>query len=425
MKRAWPIPAKILTGFFVAAMYALPQAYTISAKPGAVNYIEGSVLLNGQPLDGKKLRTAFLNPNETLATEAGKAEILLTPGVFLRLSDQSEIRMISPSLIDTQVELLRGEAMIEADQLIKDNRVSVVNHGASIVLAKNGLYRFTADDVPTAAVIEGKAQVYLGDKKIDLGKGHETVLSGLLKSEKFDSKKKDDLYAWSNVRSEYNASASYSSVQSYASGSYGAFGNGFGYGPYGSPYGSPLGAGWYWNNGFNSWAWLPGNSAFFSPFGYGFYGPGLIGYAPVIGVGGYAGRGNHGPWNGHRVVPVNPNHPPATGTVANSPWANHAARQHAAHAFANSGGFRTGNGAAAPSFNGFRGSPQNGAGWNGARPAGQPGATHPGWTGQHSGGGGFHGAAGAAGGGAGGGFHGGGTPAGGGSHAGGGASRGK
>ena len=115
MKRVWQTSAAVLGGLLVAAISAMPQAYTVSAKPGAVNYIEGHAFLNGQPLSDKGLRSTFLNANDTLSTDLGKAEILLTPGVFLRIGDNSEIRMVSPSLTDTQVELKKGKAMIERD----------------------------------------------------------------------------------------------------------------------------------------------------------------------------------------------------------------------------------------------------------------------------------------------------------------------
>jgi hypothetical protein len=396
-------------------MYAMPQANTISAKPGAVNYIEGNVSVDGQPLSAKGLKATFLNPNDTLSTDVGKAEILLTPGVFLRLGDNSQIRMVSPSLIDTQVELQRGEAMIEVDQLVKENHISIVDHGASIIIERNGLYRFTADDIPKAAVIEGKAEVYFGEEKIDLRRGHETVLSDLLKPEKFDSKKEDELYAWSNIRSEYEASASYQAARNASAGSYGALGYG-GYGGYG-PYSYGLGPGWYWNSGFDSWCWLPGNGAFFSPFGYGFYGPGLVGYAPVVVVSGLSGRNG---WPGHHMVPVNPKNPPAVGsgsptvgspTVGSvvgtrnnlpshyaSPAAYQAARAQAAHSFASSGGFHTASGAAAPTFTGggagVGAQPAAHASWSGGGGAASSGASHAGFSGgaaSSGGGGGFHG----------------------------------
>jgi FecR protein len=347
MKRVWQRWAAALGVLLLAAVTARPQAYTVSAKPGAVNYIEGHAYLDGKPLSDKGLRSSFLNTGDTLSTDLGKAEILLTPGVFLRIGNNSEVRMISPSLTDTQVELKKGEAMIEADGLMKENRIQVSVRGASIMIEKNGLYRFTADENPTAAVLDGKAQVYFGDKKIDLGKGRETLLSENLKPEKFDPKKEDDLYAWSNTRSEYDAASSYHaaksvSVNSYSGGS--GFDPAFGYGM-----GSWYGPGWYWNGAFNSWGWIPGNGAFYSPFGWGFYGLGYLPYAPVVVV---PVRGAN--QTVKAVVPVNANKPPAIRAVTSSPAANQAARNQVAHSAASAGGFRTANGAPAPSFSGGR-----------------------------------------------------------------------
>ncbi|HMF78622.1 MAG TPA: hypothetical protein VK604_23400, partial [Bryobacteraceae bacterium] len=359
MQRAWKTAVKILTGLSFTAMAAMPQAYTISARPGAVNYIEGTVTLNGGPVSTQQLRGVFLNASDTLATESGKAEVLLTPGVFLRLGDKSEVRMVSPSLTDTQVELLRGDAMIEADDLNKDNRITMLNHGASIILLKSGLYRFSANDAPLASVIFGKAQISYGDKKVEIGKGNQALLNEQLTRQKFDAKKEDELFAWSNVRSEYNAASSYQTANNVSGMGFNSYGGSFGgFGPYGN---NLVGPGWYWNSGFNSYSWLPGGGgAFFSPFGYGFYGAGLVGYAPVVRV--PVGIGGRGPV---RVVPVNGNRPPnfmhrdpqwgqrgRFDRSTMSPAAYQAARARAGRAFAQGGGFRNGAGGSAPSFTG-------------------------------------------------------------------------
>ncbi|MDQ2777261.1 MAG: hypothetical protein M3Y57_20440, partial [Acidobacteriota bacterium] len=125
-----------------------------------------------------------------------------------------------------------------------------------------------------------------------------------------DSKKEDnadDLYAWSEVRDQYEAASSFASARTaYASsfngglGNNGYTGNGY-YG--GNGFGSGYGPGWAWNAGFNSWGWLPADGAFFSPFGYGFFAPGVVAYAPVAYLpGGGGGR--------TIAVPVNPQKPP-------------------------------------------------------------------------------------------------------------------
>jgi hypothetical protein len=46
MKRVWHTSSKVLAGLFLVAMYAMPQGYTVSARPGAVNYIVGHASLN-------------------------------------------------------------------------------------------------------------------------------------------------------------------------------------------------------------------------------------------------------------------------------------------------------------------------------------------------------------------------------------------
>jgi len=227
MTRVGKKSAQVFAGLLLAALCGMAQSYTISAKPGAVNYIEGNAFLNGSPLSDKDLKSTFLNTNDTLATDLGKAEVLLTPGVFLRMDDNSQIRMVSASLTDTQVEVVRGEIMIEATGLNKENSIQILDHGSVTSLGKNGLYRFTADDPPRAAVLDGKAEVLFGDRKVSLKKGKEAILSADRQAQSFDTKKDDELYAWSNVRSEYDAAASYRVARSASSGNFGGW---YGYG---------------------------------------------------------------------------------------------------------------------------------------------------------------------------------------------------
>jgi hypothetical protein len=320
MIRTLTMQARILTGLLTIVGCALPQAYTISAKPGAVSYIEGNVSVNGAPVSSSDLRSLFLAANDRLFTEAGKAEVLLAPGVFLRVGDNSQVRMISPSLVEPQVELVSGEAMIELDQFVAGSSTSVLDHGSLTVLQKTGLYRFTADAVPTAAVLEGKADVNFGGKRIELGKNKQALLTDELTASKLDLNKTDDLYAWSNVRAQYDAAVSYQGAKSaYNSGGYG----------YSSGYQTP---GLYWNGPYSSWMWMPGDGAFYSPFGWGFYGPGLVAYAPIVGYG-YGYAGGYLPIVGKApvAVPINPKHPGVVAQVATSPALHAAMRQQVAN----------------------------------------------------------------------------------------------
>src|ERR1700756_2848364 len=98
------------------------------ARPGTINYIEGSVLLAGQPVTQKSVGTLALDPGQVLSTELGHAEVLLTPGIYLRLDDDSSVRMISPDLTSTQVALDKGRATVEVDEIHPQNNVQIVDN---------------------------------------------------------------------------------------------------------------------------------------------------------------------------------------------------------------------------------------------------------------------------------------------------------
>jgi hypothetical protein len=293
----------------------ITAAQAATARPGTVNYTEGGVTIDGQAVAAKSLGSTEVEPGQVLSTNQGKAEMLLTPGVFLRLGDHAAVKMVSPSLTDTRVELLQGEAMVEADQVLDGNHLVISEAGVDTQIQKNGLYRFTAAP-GQLAVFDGKAQVFIDDRTVEVGKGKELNLTqaAALKPQSFDRHQDDNLYQWSSVRSQYVAQANQSSVQYIVAG---------------DPWGW-YGMGWYWNPWFGSWAFVPGYGYFGSPFGFGFYSPaywrayppahyfvrpgvaavpaargiapGVRGGAPAIGMGGgiMHGGGFHGGIGGRR-----------------------------------------------------------------------------------------------------------------------------
>jgi FecR-like protein len=265
MTRIWHPIHKALAGVFVAALCAFSQS-TISARPGTINYVEGHASINGQPIDQGQIGHLNLDANQTIRTDQNsKAEILLTPGVFLRLGSDAELQMIAPSLTNTKVEILRGEALVAVAPLYKDNNLEVMNNGASTQILKKGIYSFNADP-PQVSVYDGKAAVVDGDRHVDVKKGRRvTFTSGKLKAEKFDRKQHDDLYAWSNLRSRYAAEASYATARNIVVNNYAGWG---------------YNAGWFWNPWYSSWAFLPGAGYFSGPFGWSFYSPAAVYYAP-------------------------------------------------------------------------------------------------------------------------------------------------
>src|SRR5437899_8338366 len=95
------------------------------AQPGSINYVEGQASIDGQELSSNSVGSTQLEAGQRLETESGKVEVLLTPGVFLRLNDNSSAKMIAAGLADTEVEIDKGRAMVEGTGITKDNDVRV------------------------------------------------------------------------------------------------------------------------------------------------------------------------------------------------------------------------------------------------------------------------------------------------------------
>ena len=255
-------------------------------QPGTLNYVEGSAYVDGSPINNKSVGSIELQAGQELTTGAGKAEILLTPGIFLRVDANSAVKMISPELEQTQVELEHGRLGVEVDQIFKQNMVQIVDNGVTTQLMKTGYYEFGANPAE-AMVFDGQAEVQIGDGKWEKVKGHHelALAEGVReKTADFDSHPtNDNLYNWSELRSHYLAEANNQIAGEYA------------YVPGFNP-------GWYWDPYMWDYTFL-GPGPFFSPFGWGFY-PwgGFYGGLGFYGSGFYGGRFNNHGWYGRGPV---------------------------------------------------------------------------------------------------------------------------
>jgi len=277
--RTWKMTIALLG---VAALCA-PAFGADMARPGTVNYIEGAAYLNGTQLQNRNVGSTALDPGQVLTTGAGKAEVLLTPGIFLRVDSNSAVKMISPDLTQTQVEVDRGRAAVEVDQIFPQNEVQIMDGGVTTQLMKPGYYEFDGN-TPEAMVFKGRAEVQVGDGKWETVKDHHElalVADGPgAKTASFDSKPtNDELYNWSSLRSQYLAEANNQIAGEYNS----------------APGFYP---GWYWDPYMFDYTYL-GWNPFFSPFGWGFY-P----WGGFHGGVGFYGRGyyGHGYYGGHPVT---------------------------------------------------------------------------------------------------------------------------
>lgn len=273
---------KLAIGIAIAALLTLPawgDTDRRTAVPGTLNYVEGQASIGNEALNSKSVGTAEVQNGQDLTTGNGKAEILLTPGVYLRLGNNSSMKMVSSGLTNTQVSIERGEAMVEVDQLFKENNIHISQPGADTQVVKTGLYDFNAAS-GQMRVFDGKAIVSAEDRNTTVKGGHELAFNSesgtAVKSHKFDKKadsQDNDLYRWSSLRSEYMSEANVDTAQLY-------YANGF----WGPGWSGPgwWGPGWFWNPWYAGFTFMPGGGFLYSPFGWGFYSPLMVYRAPLV-----------------------------------------------------------------------------------------------------------------------------------------------
>lgn len=196
--------------FALAVVFPLlPHAFgqsVISARSGLVNYSEGVVFVDGQPLEHKAGMFPRLHEGSTLATESGRAEILLTPDTYFRLGADSSMRMISTDIDDTQVELLSGSAILDSTQAPDGAFVKIVYKDETIRPLKPGNYRIDADPAQLR-VFEGEAEVTHGkDNPVTLQASQLMPLDGAPVVKRFTDGSDGLLDIWSSERGSLIAS---------------------------------------------------------------------------------------------------------------------------------------------------------------------------------------------------------------------------
>src|SRR5947209_3085225 len=168
MRPSW-LPGLSLAVLALGAFPVLAQT-VIGAKSGVINWVEGDAFLADKPYVMQPSQFGEVKEAMVFRTEEGRAEILLPPGVFLRLGEKSSFKMISNRLIDTRIELLTGSAVMEIDDIAKEASVTVLCKDGTITLTKAGLYRFDTEPAQLK-VFKGAADVVLNGQNVPVAAG--------------------------------------------------------------------------------------------------------------------------------------------------------------------------------------------------------------------------------------------------------------
>ena len=222
----------------------------ISAQSGLVHFSQGQVFVRDKAVQAQRGVFPVIGVDQTLRTAAGMAEVLLNPGVFLRLGEDSSIRMISTELTASKVELISGAFRVEAVELNKKNTVTFSLADATVTIQKQGLYRMEVNP-PALRVDAGTAIVQTGNRRIQVGKGKMLAFGGAWVTSKYDPRLQDDLDIWSFNRANTVATANLAVARTLR-----------------SQGGAWTVSGWAWNPYWGMFAFMPRTGFYQSPYGY-------------------------------------------------------------------------------------------------------------------------------------------------------------
>lgn len=249
------------------AATAASSIYVISAKAGAVNYTSGKVLVEKQNAkSGYLVKGDDLDAGDKVKTDStSKAEILLNPGSYVRLSENAVFEFKDTSLDNIQVKLSAGSAIFE---VMADNnfQVAVGTPKIAFYLVKSGIYRVDvgSDGIGKISVWKGKAQ--LNNNTVIKAGQTTAIVNGQLTVAKFDRDNKGEFETWSKDRAKEIAKINARLVRKEMNRS---LINGFNQNLFGTGLRNAYGF-WVMDGISRSYCFLPFGYGWSSPYGFGF-----------------------------------------------------------------------------------------------------------------------------------------------------------
>ena len=242
------------------------QVYVISAKAGGVSYVTGAVRVDRKATQAKQIlaKGDELNDGDIVSVgETGNGEILLNPGSFLRLAENTDVQFADTALESLMLKMKNGSALIEATAVGENGAdITVVTPQSTITLEKSGIYRLNvAANATEVLVWKGAANV--GNSFVKAGRKavvQKGIAASISKFEKDESR--DALDIWSKDRAKTLAKLNDKLQRRELSRAFNGYSNGF------SGFGR-TGGFWLFNRLTGSYCYVPyGFDYYGSPYGY-------------------------------------------------------------------------------------------------------------------------------------------------------------
>jgi len=250
-----------MSSLILMLMLQIPTTqFLVSTKAGLVNYVQGATTVKP---------ATSVRAGEVVATgPQGAVELLLNPGSYLRMGENSKVVLDKVDLYDIAVRIIEGSMVITANGFDKELPLHVTTGNLKMEIIKDGIYLFADGKV---VVVDGKIRdaanglVYGKSYQISDDKGYraqkvKTFTTGL----ELWSQKRDAEIARANL----NVAKSLRQTADI-------------------PVASLLDV-WLWYPGFGGFIYMPGRG-YRSPYGYQYRAAGEV---YTRGFGGAGGPGN-------------------------------------------------------------------------------------------------------------------------------------
>ena len=191
------------------------EKFVISAQAGGINAVTGRATMLGHGNSEWQLLTIKedLEAGDVVRTGFdGRVEMLLNPGSYMRVGENSEFELADNSLENLEVRLVKGTAILEvtgADDT--ELLISITTPHTRMAIVRRGLYRVNVVPGDATELIVSKGRVMLEGSHTKIKGGNKVVFSStsfsVAKLEKADRKKEDTLDDWSKNRAKTLAQA--------------------------------------------------------------------------------------------------------------------------------------------------------------------------------------------------------------------------
>jgi hypothetical protein len=256
------------------------ERFGISAKAGGINSVVGHATVTRT---GEKEQTDItsrddLDSGDIVSTEVGsRVEVLLNPGSYLRLSEDSEFSLADNSLNHLRIKLTRGSAIVEATG--NDDvyfQIGLDTPQANFMIVRSGVYRFNVGAGRTDLLVQKGRVTVEGQTEVIKSGARLTLAGNTSTTAKLTKKERDEFDAWSKDRATLLAQANQRLSTRTLNGYMASYNNGWNLG--------------FASSGFGFWAFSPFAGCFtFFPFRYGWG-------SPYGGYYGHSGWIYNNPW---------------------------------------------------------------------------------------------------------------------------------